>query len=151
MRISGARRYRARVRGMRRVHLAATYSLAVSAVVHAGLTFHLYAQWTPDAVWFLGTALGLLLLAGINRGHIGLSPCNMPTAPIVRGANVLFAVLGVGAVVAIPEPQAYAVLACLVVQAVAAHFTLRVSSGPGREAAGVDIFSAQEPPGAQQN
>src|SRR5690606_40568772 len=39
------------------------------------LTFHFYSRWTPDAVWFLGTGLGLLLLAGINRGHIGLGPC----------------------------------------------------------------------------
>ena len=120
--------------GWRRVHLAATYSLAVIAVVHSGLTFHYYARWTPDAVWFLGTGLGLLLLAGINRGHIGLGPCDMPTAPIVRGANVLFAVFGTGAVIAVPEPQAYAVLACLVVQAVAAQFTLRVSTHLSSEA-----------------
>jgi len=123
----------------RRVHLAATYSLAVIAVVHSGLTFHFYSQWTPDAVWFLGTGLGLFLLAGINRGHIGLGPCDMPTAPIVLGGNVLFAVFGVGAVIAIPEPQAYAVLACLVVQAAAAHFTLRTPSGSSSEAAEVDV------------
>jgi len=127
--------------GWRRVHLGATYSLAVIAVVHSGLTFHFYSRWTPDAVWFLGTGLGLLLLAGINRGHIGLGPCDMPTAPIVRGANVLFAVFGIAAVVAIPELRAYAVLACLIVQAVAAHFTLRVSSGGSSEAADIDVVS----------
>ena len=126
----------------RRVHLAATYSLAMIAVVHSGLTFHFHSAWTPEAVWFLGTGLGLLLLAAINRGHIGLGPCDMPTAPIVRGANVLFAAFGVGAVIAVPEPQAYAVLACLVVQAIAAHFTLRVPSGSSSEAAEVEVASS---------
>ena len=112
----------------RLVHRAATRVLAAFAVLHSGLTAVLYESWSPDGVWFLGTGLGLLLLALMNWSHVGLEPCTMPTAPVVRWANFGFVVFGVGAVIAVPEPQAFLILAALVIQAVAGTATLQPSA-----------------------
>jgi len=48
--------------------------LCLLALGHSTLTFHLYSPWTADAAWFLGTGLGLLLLAVLNLTHIGIEP-----------------------------------------------------------------------------
>jgi hypothetical protein len=109
----------------RRVHRAATGTLAVISILHCSLTFSIYAGWTPDSVWFFGTGLGLLFLAVVNWAHVGLGPCDLPTAVVVRWGNWVFAVFGVTAVLAVPEPQAYVILALLVIQAVASMNTLR--------------------------
>ena len=112
----------------RRVHRAATGTLAAISILHSSLTFSLYDGWTPDSVWFLGTGLGLLYLAVVNWAHVGLGPCDLPTAVVVRWGNWIFAVFGAAAVLAVPEPQAYLILALLAVQAVAGMNTLR--TGP---------------------
>jgi hypothetical protein len=114
----------------RRFHRVASGLLAGIALAHSGLTFVFYPTWSPDSVWFLGTGLGLLLLALLNWTHVGIEPCRLPTARLVRLANWAFVLFGIGAVVAVPEPQAFAVLAALVGQAVVARWTL---PGPGYE------------------
>lgn len=53
------------------------------ALAHSGLTAMIYDSWRPAAVWFLGTGLGLLLLAVMNWAQVGLGPCEQPTAPVV--------------------------------------------------------------------
>ena len=106
------------------VHLAASGLLAIIALAHAGLTGRFYDTWSPEAVWFLGTGLGLLLLALLNLSHIGVEPCRQPTARLVRAANWGFAIFGLGAVLAVPEPQAYAVAGALGIQAIACRWTL---------------------------
>lgn len=111
------------------VHRSASATLAAFAVLHSALTFFIFDAWSPDAVWFLGTGMALLLLAVLNWAHVGLEPCDMPTAPVVRWSNVAFAVFGAGAVMAVPEFQAYAILLVLIVQAVAGWATL---AGPRR-------------------
>jgi hypothetical protein len=108
----------------RRVHLFASGLLAVTGLIHSSLTFVLYPGWSPDSVWFLGTGLGLLLLAALNWTHIGIEPCRMSTARLVRVANWTFVFFGIGAVIAVPEAQAFAVQAALIGQAVAARWTL---------------------------
>ena len=110
------------------IHRSATVILATLALLHSILTFVFYDQWGPDAVWFLGTGLGLLFLAVSNWAHVGLEPCRQPTAPVVRWGNFVFVLLAVGAVVAVPEPQAYLILAALVVQALAGTRTLSPSA-----------------------
>ena len=109
----------------RNAHRSASLVLGVLAIVHIVLTVTLYASWSPDAVWFVGTGLGLLLLAGMNLAHVGLGPCTMPTAPAVRVANWVFVLFGLAALLAVPEPQAMVIVAALVVQAVASRRTLR--------------------------
>jgi hypothetical protein len=108
----------------RRVHLGASGLLALLALAHSVLTFVFYSDWSADAVWFLGTGLGLLLLAVLNLTHIGVEPCRQVSARVVRLSNPIFAILGVGAVIAVQEPQAYVVLVGLVGQALAAQWTL---------------------------
>ena len=109
----------------RRAHRAASFVLGALALAHAVLTVTLYDAWSPDAVWFLGTGLGLLLLAVMNLAHVGLAPCTMPTAPAVRRANWVFVLFGLGALAAVPEPQAAVIVAALLAQAVSSHRTLR--------------------------
>jgi hypothetical protein len=70
-------------------------------------------------------------LAVSNWSHVGLEPCSQPTAPVVRWANLAFVLLGIAAVIAVREPQAYLVLAALVVQAIAGTRTLSLT-GKGR-------------------
>jgi hypothetical protein len=111
-------------RRWRRVHRSASFTLGALATVHAAMTVQLYDRWSADAVWFLGTGLGLLLLAGMNLAHVGLEPCRLPTAAAVRAANWVFVVFGVGAFVAVPEPQAAVIVAALALQAAASHRTL---------------------------
>jgi hypothetical protein len=108
----------------RRLHRGSSWLLAVLALIHSALTFRLGVGWSPEAVWFLGTGLGLLLLALMNLAHVGLGPCPQPTAVAVRYVNWCFVAFGVAAVVAVPEPQAYLVLAALVGQALAGTRTL---------------------------
>ena len=108
----------------RPIHLIASGVLGIIAGVHGALTWVLYSSWTPDAVWFLGTGLGLLLLSALNISHIGVEPCRLPTARLVRAANWLFLLFGIAATVAVPEPQAFVLLACMCAQAVASHWTL---------------------------
>jgi hypothetical protein len=62
--------------------------------------------------------------------HVGLAPCDLPTAPVVLWANIAYAVFGIGAVVAVPEPQAYVILVALIAQATAGHVTLRSAAAP---------------------
>ena len=109
---------------IRRVHIGASALLAFIAVAHIALTRPMYGSWTPDAVWFLGTGMGLLPLAALNYSHIGIQPCQMPTTRLVRIANWIYVAFGVSAVWAVPEPQAFAVLACLGTQEVASRWTL---------------------------
>lgn len=112
----------------RRLHLTASVGLGLLAAAHCVYTTFVFATWTPDAVWFLGTGLGLLLLAALNVSHIGEEPCRLPTTRPVRGANWVFLVFGGAAALAVPEPQAYVIVACLAAQALASRRTL---PGPG--------------------
>jgi hypothetical protein len=107
------------------MHLVASWILAGLALVHSSLTPMLYHEWNPDAVWFLGTGLGLLFLAGSNLAHVGLEPCRQPTAPFVRWANVVFLAFGAAALIAVPEPQAAVIFVALAAQAIAGWATLK--------------------------
>lgn len=109
----------------RRGHLVSSGLVGLIALVHSGVTPILYRSWSSDAVWFLGTGLGLLLLAILNLVHVGVEPCGYVSAPVVRWANWVFLLFGAGALVAIPEPQAYVLVLAMAGQAVAGQRTLR--------------------------
>jgi hypothetical protein len=108
----------------RRAHLLASGLLTLVAAVHCAVTPIVYSTWSAGAVWFLGTGLGLLLLGALNLTHVGVEPCQEPTARLTRWANWLFLVFGLGTLAAVPELQAMAIVLALAVQAVAAHRTL---------------------------
>ena len=109
----------------RRLHRTASLALGLFALTHSALTAHFYRSWGPDALWFLGSGLGLLLLAVMNVAHVGLDRCTMPTAPVVRAANWTFVIFGASALVAVPEPHVAVILVLLAVQAVGSQYTLR--------------------------
>lgn len=108
----------------RHIHRISSGLVALVAGIHCAVTFVIYDEWSPDAVWFFGTGVGLLSIAIINIAHVGLEPCRQLTAPVVRWLNWLFVALGIGALVAVPEPQALVIVAGLVGQAVASLVTL---------------------------
>ena len=108
----------------RRIHRIASAAVTLIAVIHAALTAVIYDAWSPNAAWFLGTGLGLASIGVMNLAHIGAEPCRQPTAPVVRYINYAFALLGLAAVAAVPEPQAMVLLAALCIQAIASHWTL---------------------------
>ena len=95
------------------------------ALAHCGVARLVYSRLSPNAIWFPGTGLGLLLLGILNWAHVGVEPCDMPTAPVIRWANVFFLVFSFGAVAAVNEPQAWVVVASLLGQTVVGWFTLR--------------------------
>lgn len=108
----------------RRLHRTASAIIAITAVLHMIFASRFYTDWSAEALWFLATGLGLLLLAVLNWAHVGLEPCRQPTAPVVRWANVVYALLGVAALWAVPGPQTVVLMGCLMVQALAGHATL---------------------------
>jgi hypothetical protein len=112
----------------RRIHRGASVTIAVVALLHVLLTAPLYGEWSADALWFLATGVGLLLLAAINWAHVGLEPCRQPTARVVLWANVVYLLLGVSALVVVPEPQTMPLVAGLAAQAFAGRVTLRGSA-----------------------
>jgi membrane-bound ClpP family serine protease len=111
-------------RRWRLLHRAASALVTIMALIHLGVTPMVYERWSPGAVWFVGTGLGLLVLGLLNLVHVGLGPCSMPTAPFVRWVDWAYVAFGVAAAVAVPEPQAYVIVAALALQAVASHATL---------------------------
>jgi hypothetical protein len=108
----------------RRIHFGGSLLLCALAALHVALTTTLYRSWSADAVWFMGAGLGLLLLSALNIAHLGVEQCRQPTARFVRWANWSFVLFGIGALLAVPMPQAFAIVGSLLAQAVAAHRTL---------------------------
>ncbi|MBK5255377.1 MAG: hypothetical protein JJE39_05040 [Vicinamibacteria bacterium] len=112
-------------KGWRRVHQISSGAVSLVALVHSAVTPMMYSRLSPDAVWFLGTGLGLLLLGVLNWTHISVEPCRMATAPVIRWANVIFLVFSFAAVAAVNEPQAWVVVIGLAGQMLAGWTTLR--------------------------
>jgi hypothetical protein len=54
----------------RRIHLISSGLIAIISIEHLGLTFRIYHDWTPDAVWFVGAGLGLMLIAVSNLAQL---------------------------------------------------------------------------------
>ena len=108
----------------RRIHIATSGFIVAIALVHIGLAAPIYREWSPDAVWFVGTGIGLLVLAALNLAHIGVEPCHQPTARFVRAVNWLYAVFALVTLLAVPEPQAVALAFLMVVQSLVAPKTL---------------------------
>ena len=113
----------------RRIHRISSGIVAVIALIHCAVTFVFYKEWSPDAVWFFGTGVGLVSIAVMNIAHVGLEPCRQPTAVAIRWLDFIFVGLGLAALVAVPEPQAALIVLGLVGQAIASPATL---PGPHR-------------------
>ena len=113
----------------RRIHRISSGIVGVIALIHCAVTFVFYKEWSPDAVWFFGTGVGLVSIAVMNIAHVGLEPCRQPTAVAIRWLDFIFVGLGLAALVAVPEPQAALIVLGLVGQAIASLVTL---PGPHR-------------------
>lgn len=109
----------------RLVHRTATGVVGVLSIAHILITLRLYDSWSPEALWFLLSGLGLSLLATMNWAHVGLEPCNLPTAPAVKWANFVYVAVGLAALVAVPQPHAALLVGALTAQAIAGLSTLR--------------------------
>lgn len=67
----------------------------------------------------------------MNIAHVGCEPCRMPTAQPVQWANWIAVLFGIGAVAAVPEPQALVIASALSLQALAGHWALLGSDRNG--------------------
>ena len=114
--------------GWRRLHLSASWVVTAIGITHCAVTAVAFQTWSADTVWFLGTGLAVVLIGSLNLVHIGVEPCRMPTVRFIRAANWVFVLFGGGALVAVPEPQAIAIVIGLVTQAIASRVTM---PGPG--------------------
>lgn len=83
----------------------ATYLLVALGVVHAALTVQFYDGLSVDAVWFLGTGMALSFLGLINATAAASNAGRARWT--CRIANVAGLGLGLLAVIAVREPQAY--------------------------------------------
>lgn len=109
----------------RRIHGAATAVVGLLGLAHSVLTFAFYPRWTAGAAWFLGAGLGLVLLAAVNGAVLTEARASGATTRVVCVANWSFVVFGLAAAWAVPQPQAFVVVAGLVGQALAGFRTLR--------------------------
>jgi hypothetical protein len=112
-----------------RIHQIASLLLGVFATIHSVLTLRFYDAWTAEAVWFLGTGLGLMFLALLNWALVREEPTHSTVNPLVRWSNVLFAIFGVCALSPVPGFQATTIVVALLTQAAVSQITLRQSSG----------------------
>jgi hypothetical protein len=55
----------------RLVHRVSSGAIGLIALVHCAVTFVLYKSWSPNAVWFFGTGVGLFTIAVMNISHVG--------------------------------------------------------------------------------
>ena len=114
--------------GWRRVHLLAAWMVVGVGLAHRLVTAFAFRTWSPDAAWFLGAGLGVLVVGLLNVVHIGSRPCRMPTVRFVRAVNVAFAAFGVATMFAVPEPPAVVLVVALGAQVLAGRVTI---PGPG--------------------
>jgi hypothetical protein len=110
--------------GWRRLHLSASWIVTAIGITHCVMTAFAFRTWSADSVWFLGAGLAVVLIGLLNLVHIGIQPCRMPTVRFVRAANWVFTVFGASALLAVPEPQAIALVTGLMVQSLASRVTM---------------------------
>ena len=106
------------------VHRWAGILLALLGTVHTTLAVPSLAKGPePDTVWFAGTGLAILLLVLVNVAFRRGGCRDVVTRRLTHAGNLGFLTFGAVAVLAVGEPQAYAILVLLAAQAIAA-FTL---------------------------
>jgi hypothetical protein len=101
-----------------RIHQVCSAVVVALALVHTALTPVVSGHWGPGAVWFAGTGLGLLLLGALNIAARRDSAA-VGTRRACAIANLVALAYVAAAVFAVPEPQAFVVLAALAGQALA--------------------------------
>ena len=103
------------------VHRWTGVLLALLGTVHTALAVPSLAKGPePDAVWFAGTGLAMLLLVLVNVAFRRGGSRDAVTRRLTHAANVGFLGFGAIAVLAVGEPQAFAILVLLAAQALAA-------------------------------
>lgn len=111
----------------RNAHRSAAALLGVLGLIQIVRTPSVVSIMSADALWFAGTGLAVLLLSVINFAHIGLGPCTMPTAPVVLGANIVFALFGCWAVAVEPSLPMVIGLVAICVMLACSSVTLRTT------------------------
>ena len=98
-----------------RVLLAASTALcALLGLVHLGFGFVTYRQLSPEAVWFVGTGIALLVFPALNWATFAGPSPRLPVRRLVLTLDALMVAFGVVVVRAVPAPQAYALLASFI-------------------------------------
>ncbi|HEX6037756.1 hypothetical protein [Longimicrobium sp.] len=90
---------------------ACAWALVGLGGVHTLLTVPFYGQLTPEAVWFAGTGLMMVLLGLLNL--IGRRTADPGARRLCQAADMLGLLFGMLSVLAVPEPQAFVGLGLL--------------------------------------
>ena len=99
---------------MRVLFAASTALCALLGLVHLGFGFVTYRRLSPEAVWFAGTGIGLLLFPALNWATFAGPSPRLPVRRLVLALDALMVAFGVVIVRAVPAPQAYALLATFI-------------------------------------
>src|SRR5690242_2572177 len=95
-----------------RVLLAASAMLcALLGLVHLGFGFVNFREFTPNALWFAGTGIALLVFPAMNWATFAGPPPPPSVRRLVLALDALMVVFGVVVARAVPAPQSYALLA----------------------------------------
>ena len=116
---------------MRAIRRACAWLLVALGGAHVLYTAVEHDALSPDAVWFAGAGLALVFLGMLNLA--ALAADHRSADVVCRGANVLGAVYGLLAVIAMPIPQAFLGLALMLVLAAAAFAPRRTGDGAAAE------------------
>lgn len=108
----------------RRLHFLASALVALVGIVHVARTPFLYRHWTPEALWSVGTGLGLLGLGAVNIALLRAGPSWDEAARVIRWTNYAFALFSIAAVIVVPDAEEFAMVGALLVEAVASRWTL---------------------------
>ena len=99
---------------MRILFAASTNICALLGIAHLGFGFVTYRQLSPEAVWFAGTGMALVLFAAPNWATLAVPTPRLHVRRMVLALDVLMVAFGVVVVRAVPEPQAYVLLATFI-------------------------------------
>jgi len=99
---------------MRILFAASTTICALLGIAHLGFGVVTYRQLSPEAVWFAGTGVAQVLFAALNWATLAGPPLRPRVRRMVLALDVLMVAFGVVVVRAVPEPQAYVLLATFI-------------------------------------
>ncbi len=106
------------------MHVVASAVVTLVGAFHLVMAPFTHRHWSPEVLWSLGTGLALLCLGAVNIALLRAGPSWDETARVIRWTNYAFALFGIAAVIVVPDPEEIAMVAALLVEAVASHWTL---------------------------
>jgi hypothetical protein len=90
---------------MKRFYSISSYALAVLGLIHTAMTPVFYPSLSLNAVWFAGTGISLIFLAGLNLASLRARMAAIRRITML--CNSIFTVFCIMIIIMLPEPQSY--------------------------------------------